>query len=81
LQFNINRLDDWSKKWQLIISSSKSAMLNVGRNELNQAYEIDEVRVKSVSEIRDLGVKIYNELNMASHINYTLPLNPQREHI
>jgi hypothetical protein len=58
LQFNSNLLADWSKKWQLAISCSKSAMLNVGRNELNQAHEIDEVRVKSVSEIRDLGIII-----------------------
>jgi hypothetical protein len=41
LQFNINCLDDWSKKWQLAITSFKSAMLNVGRNELNQAHEIE----------------------------------------
>jgi hypothetical protein len=81
LQVNIDRLVDWSKKWQLTISSTKSAILNIGQNELRQTYNINEKSVKSVYEIRDLGVMIDSELSMAPHINYIVGKSTRRAHL
>jgi hypothetical protein len=70
LQFDIDRLVDWSKKWQLTISSTKlkSVILNIGHNASRQIYNIDGKSVQSVYEMRDLGVIIDSELSMDPHI-------------
>jgi ribonuclease P/MRP protein subunit RPP40 len=81
LQFNVDRLVDWSKKWQLTISSTKSVILNIGHNESRQMCNIDGKSGQSVYEMRDLGVVIDSELSMAPHINYTAGKSARRAHL
>ena len=81
MQFNTDRQVDWSKKWQLTISSIKSAILNIGHNELKQMYNIDGKSVQSVYEMRDLGVIIDSELSMAPHINDIVGKSSRRAHL
>jgi hypothetical protein len=63
------------------ISSTKSAILNIGHNALRQMYNIDGKSVQSVYEMRDLGVIIDSELSMAAHINYIVGKSSRRAHL
>ena len=66
---SIDLLSNWSKIWQLYISSSKSFTLHVGKNNPEFPYLINEDPILSVSVIKDLGISYDKNLSFVSHMN------------
>ena len=73
LQDDINRLIEWSKKWELKFNTSKCKVMHFG-NDISNSYTMldfnDQKRKKLefITEEKDLGVIIDHKLNFSSHI-------------
>lgn len=62
LQEDLDKLMEWSHKWQLPFNIEKCASLHIGRNNRLHVYKMDGYELKQVNEQRDLGVIIDFEL-------------------
>ena len=74
IQFNINKLYDWLNVNKLSLNISKTNVLlfnirNKNRN-INMDLNINNIKVKQVSEIKFLGVIIDCKLNWKLQLNY-----------
>jgi len=50
----LNRLYDWSYKWQINISHQKCSILSVGRSSFDRTFSIGSSVVPNVTSVRDL---------------------------
>ena len=79
LQICIDNLSCWAKTWQLSISISKCALIDIGyKNEHFYENKIDGDALQSVDEFKDLGVVIDNKLTFSSHITQMVAKAEQR---
>ena len=62
LQDDLNKLTEWSAKWQLPFNIGKRKSLHIGRNNQHHIYEINGHKLDQVQEEKDLGVLIDAEL-------------------
>ena len=73
LQDDINRLIQWSKKWELKFNTLKCKVMHFG-NDISNSYTMldfnDQKREKLefITKEKDLGVIIDHKLNFSSHI-------------
>ena len=69
LQFDLDSIVDWSKKWQLRLSETKCQTLNISnrKNNVQSSYTIENHQLESVSSIRDLGYTVSNNLKFSTH--------------
>ena len=71
LQYDINRLIEWSKKWELKFNTSKCKVMHFG-NDISNSYTMldfnDQKRKKLefITKGKDLGVIIDHQLNFPS---------------
>ena len=72
LEDDINRIIEWSKKWELKFNKSKFKVMHFG-NDISNSYTMldfnDQKRKKLefITEEKDLGVIIDHKLNFSSH--------------
>lgn len=79
LQLCIDNLSIWAAEWQLNISISKCASIDIGKIDNYFCENMIEGEVlKSVSELKDLGVIIDNKLTFTAHITETVAKAKQR---
>ena len=71
IQDSLDKLCNWSVKWQLSVSYKKCAILSIGRNaeETNRCFKLGNEVVQPLSTVTDLGVQISHDLSFALHIN------------
>ena len=69
LQIRLDKISDWSIKWQLPISYSKCYSMHFGVNNPNTVYKFGDADIKSESDIKDLGVFVSNNLKSSFHCN------------
>ena len=69
LQICLDKIYDWSIKWQLPISYSKCYSMHFGINNPNTVYKFGDADIKSESDIKDLGVFVSNNLKSSFHCN------------
>ena len=62
LQKDLDTLYLWSSKWLLKFNETKCKMMHVGRNNPRNDYKIGSVLLEKVSEERDLGVHLSDNL-------------------
>ena len=62
LQADLDRLGAWSTKWQMKFNVGKCKVLQLGKNNLNYKYYLNEQELEPVGEERDLGIIITNDL-------------------
>ena len=62
LQDDLNKLTEWSAKWQLPFNIGKCKSLHIGRNNQHHIYEMNGHKLDQVQEEKDLGVLIDDEL-------------------
>lgn len=62
LQKDLDTLYKWSSKWLLKFNESKCKVMHVGRNNPRNDYKIGNVVLEKVSEERDLGVYLSDDL-------------------
>ena len=58
LQDDLNRLDQWSAKWQMLFNQSKCKCLHIGRANGKEPYEMHNTVLLKTSKEKDLGLII-----------------------
>jgi len=64
----LKNVDEWSLKWKLKISTDKTFILHLGKNNPKEQYKIFDNTINEVESIRDLGIIIDNKLRFKEHI-------------
>ena len=62
LQKDLDRLSEWSRKWQLPFNTGKCKVLHIGTNNPCHRYKMDNKKLDNVSEEKDLGVLVDEDL-------------------
>ena len=68
LQTALDKILDWSKRWQLKLSISKCNILHLGKNNKQYMYRINQCNLEKTTSCRDLGVKISDDDKFSLHI-------------
>ena len=58
LQEDLNRLEQWSAKWQMLFNQSKCKCLHIGRANGKEPYEMHNTVLLKTSKEKDLGMTI-----------------------
>lgn len=71
IQDDLNRLDNWSKKWLLSFHPGKCKVLKLGNknNTHEEDYYLDGTKLEETACEKDLGVYVDNKLNFEEHID------------
>ena len=77
LRDDLNKLGAWFSKWLLNSIAHKCVVLKI-RESLNYLHTLDGVSLKSVSNQRDLGITISNDLKPRNHITFIASKANQR---
>ena len=77
LQEDLDKLVEWSKKWQLPFNVKKCISLHIGRNNPWHQYKMDGKKLNQVYEEKDLGILMDNELKFHKH-TYAAVKNARR---
>ena len=67
LQSDLDRLVNWSKKWQMTYNIDKCKVLHIGSNNNHTSYSMNNTEITKVNEEKDLGVIICNDLKPGKH--------------
>jgi hypothetical protein len=70
LQQKLDALLAWSNIWQLTISQSKCAAMQIRSLHKPVQLHLDSSAINATTEFEDLGVRIDDNLKFTSHINY-----------
>jgi len=65
LQYDLCNLVKWTKEWQMLFDADKCKVMHVGYNNNNKHannYDVNDVQLECVSEEKDLGVIINEDL-------------------
>lgn len=62
LQEDLNKLTEWSNRWNLPFNTDKCKSLHIGRSNRKHKYEMDGTELEQVHHERDLGVIIDDDL-------------------
>ena len=68
LQEDINKLVNWTIKWQLYFNNDKCKVIHYGPNNPNHKYLINNTELQIDSEEKDLGITFNNTLTFSNHI-------------
>ena len=68
LQEDLERVEEWSHKWQLHFNISKCKCLYYGKNNPNNRYYLENQPIANCSQEKDLGVTFDTEINFKKHI-------------
>ena len=71
LQEDLDRIYEWSKKWQMEFNASKSHVMKMGKSKYRpcKEYKLGEEIIGETNEEKDLGVIVQNTLSPEKHIN------------
>ena len=67
LQEDIDKLTVWSIRWQLPFNESKCKSMHIGYKNEWRKYKMNDHLLEQVTEEKDLGVIIDNELTFHKH--------------
>ena len=68
IQSDINKLVQWSLKWQLYFNNDKCKVIHYGTNNPKHKYKIGNKALGSDTEEKDLGITFDNQLSFSAHI-------------
>ena len=68
IQEDLNKVEEWSNKWQLHFNISKCKCLYYGKNNPNNIYYLNGQEINSCNQEKDLGIYFDPDLNFKSHI-------------
>ena len=68
VQEDINTLSTWSDEWQMKFHPKKCKTLHLGHNNRRNEYYIKGQKIKEVTEEKDLGIIITEDLKAKRHI-------------
>ena len=62
LQIDLDKMQEWTIKWQMNFNTSKCSILHVGRNNAASDYTLNGVRLSKLDSAKDLGVIVSHDL-------------------
>src|SRR5664279_68235 len=62
LQGDLRNLCKWSKDWLMLFNIEKCKIMHIGYNNKHAEYKMDDISLEEVSDERDLGVIIQNDM-------------------
>ena len=62
LHHDLEQLQQWSDTWQLPFNTSKCEVMHIGRINQKFQYSMDNQKLETVSDQRDLGVQLTADL-------------------
>ena len=62
LQEDINKLVEWSNKWQMSFNVDKCSMMHIGHNNSQSNYNMSNQQLPTTDQQRDLGIIITKDL-------------------
>ena len=62
LQEDLNKIGEWSLKWQMPFNVDKCKVMHIGHKNINAKYELLGKEIESCQQEKDLGVIITNDL-------------------
>ena len=72
VQQDINKLGNWSDKWQLVFHPDKCKTLHLGYNNRKIEYQLKGTTIQEVTEEKDLGIIITQDMKPKRHIAETV---------
>ncbi len=69
LQADVDIVHQWSQQWLLPLNADKLFHLHIGWRHVRNAYKCGSMPIKSVDDIKDLGVLFNSSLSFRNHIN------------
>ena len=63
MQGDLDRLNEWVVKWQMDFNIDKCKVMNVGRKNPHNRYNINRVMLNRSEWERDLGVQVSSDLH------------------
>ena len=72
LQEDVNKMLEWSIKWQLPFNIPKCKIIHYGKNNPNHIYSMDSRNMTEDTSEKDLGVTFDSELSFRTHIKNTV---------
>ena len=67
IQSDLDRLVNWSNKWQMSYNVNKCKILHIGSSNDRSNYSMNGTELLKVNEEKDLGVNISNDLKPGKH--------------
>ncbi|KAK4305922.1 hypothetical protein Pmani_022196 [Petrolisthes manimaculis] len=68
LQRNMERLNEWSRKWLLTFNASKCKIMHIGHDNQGNDYQLGGVTLQKSSTENDLGITISSDLKSSAHV-------------
>jgi hypothetical protein len=65
LRKDLEALNVWSDKWQMSFNVEKCKVMHFGKNNAKAEYKIKERKLAEITEVKDLGVIISNDLKVS----------------
>ena len=62
LQEDLNRLHDWSEKWEMKLNVNKCSIISIGKGNRTIDYSLNEATLGRTYSARDLGVQVSSDL-------------------
>jgi ribonucleases P/MRP protein subunit RPP40 len=69
LQNDLDKLDEWSKKWQMEFNKDKCMVMHVGKSNCKTVYKLGDTILKSSTQERDLGIIVDNSIKFTEQCN------------
>ena len=69
LQDDLNRLVEWSRKWQMSFNASKCKVLHIGPSNPGYEYNMSSTALEPTTDEKDLGVTIDQDLKFHLHVS------------
>ena len=68
LQEDIDKLQEWFKKWLLNFNRTKCKIMRLGNNQIDYQYKMGENNLEETISEKDLGIYIDNKLRLSDHV-------------
>ena len=69
MQENLNKLCEWASKWKMKFNAAKCKVMHYGRRNARNVYFMNNVQIESVSEEKDLGVWLEDNMKPTKQCN------------
>ena len=68
LQIDLDRLVEWSRKWQMNFNFDKCKLMNIGREKIRTSYQMGGQTLTKIEKEKDLGVIINTKLSVSDQV-------------
>ena len=74
LQSDLNSVSEWANKWKMHFNVSKCEVMRIthSRDKSVPNYHLEDMSLKVVHSVKDLGVNISSDLSWNRHIDITV---------